>query len=148
MKIVKSILVPTDLTDQSRSAFEYASTLCKLFNAKLHLLYVMNKIPFETIPNPTDDMEKLYKGEVEFAENILKGFIEKHFGECPEVITKIVWGDPELEIVKYAEDSKIELIVMTSYGKPGLSNLAEGSISEKVVSLSPVTVMTVRPEKN
>ena len=55
---------------------------------------------------------------------------------------------PADEIVKYAQEENIDLIVMGTHGRPGLAHLLMGSVAEKVVRTAPCPVLTLRhPER-
>ena len=56
-------------------------------------------------------------------------------------------GKPADEIVNYANKNKIDLIVMASHGRSGISRWAYGSVAEKVVRKAPCPVLTVRPKQ-
>ena len=61
-----------------------------------------------------------------------------------EVVTRT--GDTEGEIIKYVEEEKIDLVVMSTHGIPGIADLIVGSVAEKVVDLATVPVVTIRPD--
>jgi nucleotide-binding universal stress UspA family protein len=60
---------------------------------------------------------------------------------------EIGWGEAGGEIVSYAEKNKIDLIVVTTHGRSGLGKLFLGSVAAKIISLSPVPVLVVPPDK-
>jgi nucleotide-binding universal stress UspA family protein len=55
-----------------------------------------------------------------------------------------VFGKPYMEIVKAAADLDVDLIVLGSHGRSGISHLLLGSVAEKVVRLAPCPVFTVK----
>ncbi len=55
----------------------------------------------------------------------------------------VVEGNPPSEILKIAEDNKIDVIVIGSIGKTGLEKLLMGSVAEKVVHNSEQPVLVV-----
>jgi nucleotide-binding universal stress UspA family protein len=60
------------------------------------------------------------------------------------VSTMVVMGNAADEIIKAAEETKVDLIAMSTHGRSGLRRLAFGSITDKVLRHSPVPVLTVR----
>ena len=58
------------------------------------------------------------------------------------------WGSPFLEIVRYAKEHGIELIVMGTHGRGPIAHLLLGSVAEKVVRKAPCPVLTVRPSEH
>jgi nucleotide-binding universal stress UspA family protein len=64
----------------------------------------------------------------------------------PDVIAHPVLasGDPPREIIRAAEDQKIDLIVIATHGHTGWGRLLFGSVAEKVVRLAPCPVLTIK----
>jgi nucleotide-binding universal stress UspA family protein len=53
-------------------------------------------------------------------------------------------GKPAEEIVNYANKNKVDLIVMASHGRSGISRWAYGSVAEKVLRSSCVPVLLIK----
>jgi nucleotide-binding universal stress UspA family protein len=62
-----------------------------------------------------------------------------------DVARRVVVGIPYRKIVDVAEEETIDLIVMTTHGRTGLSHLVMGSVAEKIVRTAPCPVLTIRP---
>jgi universal stress protein A len=62
-----------------------------------------------------------------------------------EVIRSVVIGSPLRKIVEAAEAKHVDLIVMATHGRTGLSHLLIGSVAERVVRTAPCPVLTIRP---
>ena len=62
---------------------------------------------------------------------------------CPLYLEEIAIGDPAEEILKFAEEQKIDMVVMTTRGRE--SRFSFGSVTEKIIKNShiPVTVIPV-----
>ncbi len=148
MKSLKKILFPTDLSEFSVSALEYAFTLCKLYNAKLYFLHVIDNLPYESIPRVSTEMDKLHYRVEELAVAEMHRVLRDKAGVEMNVEVATRTGDRESEIIRFVEEEKIDLIVMATHGKPGISDLTVGSVAEKIVSLSTVPVLTVRPDSH
>ncbi len=132
MFVVKNILVPTDFSDFSAEAFKYASTFAVIYDAHLHVLHVAHA---ENVPTNGQS----------HGINELKNFIQKNLPHQKKVIEAIAYGQPHKEIVRYAHDEGIDLVVIATHGRTGLTHFMMGSVAEKVVRFSPVPVMTVKP---
>ena len=66
-------------------------------------------------------------------------------GQSAKTIVKVVrQGPPFLEIVRYAQEANIDLIVLGTHGRGGLAHMLLGSVAEKVVRKAPCPVLTVR----
>jgi nucleotide-binding universal stress UspA family protein len=61
-----------------------------------------------------------------------------------KVSTVVAMGNAADEIIKAAEENKVDLVAMSTHGRSGLRRLAFGSITDKVLRHSPVPVLTVR----
>ena len=59
-------------------------------------------------------------------------------------LTKVLNGVPFVEIIRYARESEMDLIVMGTHGRTGLGHLLIGSVTERVVRKSPCPVLTVK----
>jgi nucleotide-binding universal stress UspA family protein len=139
MMAIKHILVPTDFSDPSERALSMAVELARGLRARLTLLHVW------TIPNvgyaealawPVEDMQKA-------AQKALEVVRERTAKLHPEVETVVLEGKDWMRIIDVARERKVDLIVMGTHGRRGLPRLILGSVTEKVVRLSPVPVLTV-----
>jgi nucleotide-binding universal stress UspA family protein len=68
---------------------------------------------------------------------------ENHLGHLP-VHSEVREGNPFQEIVQFARDRDVDLIVMGTHGRSGLVHVLMGSVTEKVVRKAPCPVLTVR----
>lgn len=149
MITLKRILVPTDFSAFSRKALDYGCALAQQFGSELHLLHVMQDLvamvpePGLAFPPPGDYMQEL------------KSSAERSLSTLPEpaafsgaVVRAVRQGPPFLEIVRYAKDQSIDLIVLGTHGRTGLTHVLLGSVAEKVVRKAPCPVLTVRPDEH
>ncbi|MGQ0633325.1 MAG: universal stress protein [Planctomycetaceae bacterium] len=141
---LRNILLPVDFSEPSLKATEYAVSLAHRFNAALHLLHVIEDpvvyLPmFESYPLPTREQFETY------AQDRLENWISEEDSE--KIKTELVWrhGKPNLEIVAYAGDSRVDLIVIGTHGRGLAAHLLLGSVAEKVVRRAPCPVLTVHP---
>jgi len=148
MKEFKKILYPIDFSESSKKILPYVLTLSKTFNSEVHLLYVVRDLKYLTsfhVPHPS-----LNKIEEEIAASSKK-MMEKVCAEdlqgCPLFIKKILVGDAATEIIKYAQEEKIDLIILGTHGRKGLEKALFGSVAERVVKNSSVPVLTINPYK-
>ena len=136
---VKSILCPVDFSPSSDAAISYASSLAKEYDAELHLVHVYEESfayvdgGFASAPVPLADPES----EKERLEAIEP---RKDIKSRREFIV----GHASDELVKYAEDHNIDLVVMGTHGRTGLSRLLMGSVAEAVVRKAPCPVLTIK----
>ncbi len=146
MIALKSILVPTDFSEMSLHALRYARSLAETHAGRLNLLHVVDEASLywmamgpSSIPiGPTGDEL------VHIAEKEMDKFVAEHLGDEADVGRKIVLGRPFAEIVKYAREEAMDLIVLCTHGRSGLQHALLGSVAEKVVRKSACPVLTVR----
>ena len=134
---VHKILCPVDFSDRSRTAIAYATTLAKQSNAEMHVVYVHEEAPVEGgfagyVPLDETDQER--------AELLT---FKPNSDEVP-CVHKFLHGDPQYQIVKYAEDNGIDLIVIATHGRTGVMRLLMGSVAEAIVRRAPCPVITVK----
>lgn len=143
---IKRILFPTDFSEFAKPAQDYASALAEQYHAELHVLYVLQDIAL-VMPEPgmMMSMPALNLDEVqESAERALASIIDPQWPQ-EKVVRATRRGAPYVEIVRYAADKQIDLIVMGTHGRSGLPHVLLGSVAEKVVRKAPCPVLTVRP---
>jgi nucleotide-binding universal stress UspA family protein len=146
---IQNILVPTDFSEPSDSALVYGRTLARTFNARLHVLHVVDDSAFlagvdgyalngrTVLADMTDEAEK----------QLLTCLTEEDWRD-PKTITEVWTGAAAPGIVDYARQEAIDLIVMGSHGRGFISGLLTGRVAEKVVRIAPCPVLTVRtPER-
>ncbi len=142
---LKNILLATDFSDTSRLAAEYAVELAKRYQAKLHLLHVIEE-PIATIPL-LETYGAPSKEEYEAAAvAMLDNWPLPDGAEECELERRVHHGTPFLQILHDARDHEIDLIVMGSHGRGLIKHLLMGNVAEKVVRKAPCPVLTVRPE--
>ena len=148
MPTVQRILHPTDFSEHSAWAAQYASLLARQFDAELHLLYVVEdaigKIPAagQAFPAPGDCVSVDPSIWPQLEENI-----GVHSAGSDQVFLATRLGLVSDQIVSYANDSSIDMIVIGTHGRRGLAHALMGSVAEAVVRKSDCPVLTVRPPK-
>lgn len=143
----KNVLFPTDFSEVSLEGWPHAVTLANCFGAQLHCLHVVDEayqywssMGPESIPvgPPPDDM-------IEVGNQRMARLAKEQFADVkPAVETEVVLGRPFFEIIRYAKEHDIDLIVMGTHGRGALAHVLLGSTTEKVVRKAPCAVMTVR----
>ncbi len=140
----KRILHPTDLSDTANHAAKYAIDLAQRFKAELHIIYVlddsMGKLPSSLFPAPGSSLREMSPDDR--AE--LSAQLKTDIGDDLRVIRATRMGPLDSEIVRYAEDGQMHLMVLGTHGRKGLSHLLLGSVAESVLRKAPCPVLTVR----
>lgn len=148
MLTINSILVPTDCSELSKDAARYAIRFAKKFNSEMTLLLVTATEPLAVLNDygyfSPELHQKLVIESTKRSETELKTFWEAIAD--PEVNVKLVniKGDPFSEIVRYAKESDVDIIIMGTHGHTGLKHIVMGSVTEKVVRYAPQPVLTIK----
>jgi len=143
MLTIRRILVPTDFSEPSDAAVKYGIALAQGFNANLFLLHVLAKAPAEhpgSVEHPIGLFESTRDAAREQLDKMLTDQEAKHVAS--EFTTRV--GTPYVEIIRYAKDRDIDLIVMGTHGRGGVAHMLMGSVAENVVRRAPCPVLTVR----
>ena len=146
MKGFKNILFPIDFSECSEQVFSNALQMAETFGAKLYLLFVARDISYLTTIDVSPDFLMNTVAEVaRAAEKKIEAFCGTHLGGFSNYETKVALGNPAEEIVKYADDQGIDLIIMGTHGRKGLERTFMGSVADHVIKHAGVPVMTVNP---
>ena len=147
MVYLRKILVTTDLSDFSLAAIEYAASFGLLYSARLYLLHVVDKVPATFSLHGLDpDATPISQNLEAQHTRMLEEFVAKKLGADMKLTLIVRSGTPSDEIQHFAEEEGIDLIVMATHGRTGLRHIVLGSVTEKVVRLSTVPVLTVKPQ--
>ena len=141
MIALKRILVPCDFSDTSVAAVRYAIALARNFGARLHFLHVGDRAQSQFESEFPIGLEGAVGDAVR--ERLLRIVTPQEEVELnPEFAVRP--GTPAAEIVRYAQDANIDLIVMGTHGRGLVGHMVMGSVAEKVVRTASCPVLTVR----
>ncbi len=146
LKEFKKILVPTDYSEMSLSALEYALTFSRMFGAQIYLFHTLDTIPVLSLESMDLTTESVIYETEQNAKSDLHAFKVSRIGEIPNLTEVVRKGVAEDQIVKFATEEDIDLIIMATHGRSGIAHILMGSVAEKVVQRSEVPVLTVKPE--
>lgn len=153
---LRRILLPTDFSEHSRAAVDYACGLAERFGSELHLLHVVRDLALEVpefamgLSFPTHSEEwplRLRKLELAALEQ-LSGVLDPAWQQGRKIVRAVKSGVAYVEIVRYAREHEIDLIIMGTHGRSGLAHILLGSVAERVVRKAPCPVLTVRPAEH
>jgi nucleotide-binding universal stress UspA family protein len=126
---VREILCATDFSASSEAATRVALDYARHFGARLHLLHVA------------------WAGADPKVPPLLEGLKEEAARGVP-ILTAVESGAPAARIVQYAERHGIDLIVLGTHGRTGVTRALLGSVAERVVRTAPCPVLTVARERH
>jgi nucleotide-binding universal stress UspA family protein len=131
------ILFPTDFSSASKAVLPLATSLARDMGATLVILHV---------EEPPMAYGELAIGTTEAESNAVTVMLENLAPPDPNVPVerRTVMGNPATEIVRFADSEGIDLIVMPTHGRSGLSRLLMGSVAELVVRHANCPVLTLK----
>jgi universal stress protein A len=155
MKSIQKLLVPTDLSENSRRGLLYACSLAAENKGVLTILHVANEF----------DGWELYADELSFLDPTkkrawptdrvlseasldLNHFLERHLEAMKKlscVSKRVVLGPIAEQIVTVAEEEKADLVVMSPQRHRGLRHIFRTGITDRVSRMSPCPVLSVTP---
>ena len=144
---LKKILYPTDFSEASLEALKYATSLARSCESKLILMHVVNEKIFSEglslarISAPEALGQELAKE----AARQLKMLITAEDRPGLELEMVILHGNPSLEVIRYAKEHKVDMIVIGTAGRSGVEHMMFGSTAEKVVRGAQCPVLSVKP---
>ena len=140
----KDILLPTDGSKGVGEAINCTVALAKKFDAKIHVLFVVEPPRFQEY-GAGIALASIIKTLQEAGEQIVRDTVEMIRKSGLAAIEEATEdGHPAEEILKYAQEHGIDLIVIGTHGRRGLNRVLLGSVAEEVVRSANVPVMTVR----
>jgi nucleotide-binding universal stress UspA family protein len=134
-----NVLVPTDGSEAADRAVTRALELAEAFDATVHALYVVE--PLQTTEFDAGNVYDMLRAE---GERATEAIAERGREAGLPVETAVEVGVPHRTILEYADEHGVDLVVMGTHGRTGLNRYLLGSVTEKVVRLSDVPVLTVR----
>lgn len=149
----KNILYCTDFSEDAEIAFVHAADLARRYNAVLHIIHVFRSRHRYA---PSEVVEEQANGEVAEATPEMKTEVIKRMQEryqpklegVREVEYEALVGTPFVEILRYARDTQVDLIVMGAVGTSELEPTHYGSTVDQVSRRAHCHVMAIRnPEK-
>lgn len=143
----RNVLLPTDFSETARPAIDYAIELARRFGSQLYCLHVVDDayqywtaVGPESLPvgPPPEDL-------LELGRTRMTRFRGEFLSQLANpVICDVTYGRPFAEIINYAREKSIDLIIMGTHGRGAVAQMLLGSTAEKVVRKAPCAVLTVR----
>jgi nucleotide-binding universal stress UspA family protein len=139
MLAIRTILHPTDFSEQSENAFHLACALSRDHGARIVALHVAVRPTIAygegvVVPDPPDFLDEV-RGRLDR--------VQAPAGDV-RVDRRLEEGDPAMETLRVAREIGADLIVMGTHGRTGFARLLMGSVAEEVVRKSDCPVLTVK----
>ena len=145
MAQIQKILCAVDFAENSPQVADYARTLAEAFQAELHVVYVAptlaQYVGFQIAPSSIEN----FVGEIiSGAEQTMDTFLSENFAP-DQAQGHVLSGYAAEEILAFANEHNVDLIVMGTHGRKGIDRILFGSVAEKVVKSASMPVVTLRP---
>lgn len=141
---IKNILCPIDYSVYSEKALTYAIEFAEKYGARLYLIHVLDIRIYDINDPDLYNVNVVDKETLDtLRERLLRCISEETKGKI-SVEAIVVQGVPFAEIIKVSKEYMIDLIVLGTHGRTGLSHAIMGSVAEKVVRKAPCPVLTIR----
>lgn len=145
------ILAPLDGSDLSECTLEHLKAVasgCRVQN--IIVLHAVEPLPAATLSAITEAGGNLLN-EIETtnrknAEQYIMGVVAKLKTEGLNVEPVIAEGYAAEEILKYAKNNDVDLIIMSTHGRSGIKRWVMGSVTSRVLNHSTVPVLTIIPK--
>jgi nucleotide-binding universal stress UspA family protein len=136
---IRKILYPTDFSSYSNQAYFHAVALAESHGASLTILYVYSpSFGTKEVGSSRGEDRQYWREQLQQIRPVDARISVQHI---------LLEGDPAAEIVRYAGDASIDLIVMGTHGRTGLERLLMGSVAEKVMRDAPCSVLVAKLPK-
>ena len=144
-----NILVPTDGSATSRIAVDNAVDIAEKYDATVHALYVVD-VDATSYGLGTEQVDRIRQGHLDEMPEVKEDAEEatEYVADAAEEAgldyeEHIRVGEPARAIRKFVEENDIDLVVMGSHGRSGLSRVILGSVAEKVLRRTHLPVLIV-----
>ncbi len=145
MVAIKNILVATDFSEPSGVALAYGRDLARSYNARLHVLHVMEDVLMRYSSEVAFALPEVQKDLERAAWRDLNALITDDDRTSLKVVTAVeTAANFAMAIVQYAKTNEIDLIVTGTHGRGLVQHFLLGSVAERVVRTAPCPVLTVR----
>jgi len=144
---LKTILVATDFSEASAAALVYARELAHAFKSALHVLHVTDNVIAGAIgvEGYTTDWPALQHEVDDAARKQLDRIVTEEDRQTLAAKTIVTTSNSPAEaITSYANDAQVDLIIVGTHGRGGMTHLLMGSVAERVVRTARCPVLTVR----
>jgi len=143
---IANVLVATDFGEASAAALSYGREIARTFNAKLHVLHVIENPMIWLGPESAgiDVMQLRADLEVSAQQQLDRLVTDEDRRELDAVTIVRTGRAPALEITNQARLANVDIIVVGTHGRTAVTHMLMGSVAEKVVRIAPCPVLTVR----
>ncbi len=144
---LQKILCPLDFSENSLEALKYAAHTALREDATLYLIHIVDSRVYDYGGPIYEPVIPAMKSKIDPAskDRLRDKLLEKVPKEIQDRVELVIsFGVPFVEIIRAARDYDVDLIVMGTQGRTGVSHMLIGSVAERVVRKAPCPVLTVK----
>ena len=138
----KTVLCPTDFSEESYRAIEYGVRFAKGADGQVLVAHVIH-MPSGELYQP-DGHVLTFNEAKRRAQALLEEVRQQRMSNYPRCELLVDIGDPYALLMAIAAERKVDLIVISTHGRTGLQHLVMGSVAEKIIRHAPCPVFVVR----
>lgn len=139
----QKILIPLDGSKLAEQSLAPATAVAEAMQAHLILLQVVPPILMVTDPYLYEEMRTQAEQE---ADSYLNSLQPRLADVKIETVHEVVDGPVALSIIDYARENAVDLIVISSHGRSGVSRWVYGSVAQKVLRQAPCATLIIRAQ--
>jgi len=148
----RHILVPVDYSENSRASVRFAATLAASLGASLDIVHVWDRPSYVSdavmVKRPGQEHCSLADLIRENAEHDMTEFLKTvDLPAGVKVGHRLCSGDTVSTLIAEVKKGEHDLLVVGTHGRTGLAHMLLGSVTEKLIRMSPVPVLTVPPKR-
>ncbi len=140
----KNILVPTDFSDNSIQALEFACVLSKQGKSTLHVMHVIEPVVQSFRSADGFHQARFDQSRLLDAEEEMRRYLSNISMKDLQIVESFNSGKPHEQILLYTRKANIDLIVIASHGWTGLTHLITGNVANKVMRYSDIPTICVK----
>jgi nucleotide-binding universal stress UspA family protein len=146
MIVLRSVLTATDFSEPANRALDYAKGIAESFGAVLHIVHVAADVMLEDPMLTASSLEEIRESADSALAKIDERITADERGRLG-VRTAVLQGEPHDAILAYADEHKIELIVLGTHGRGAIEQFILGSVAERIVRHAKCPVLTVKADE-
>jgi len=148
MKEVRKILFPIDFASNYQPLLPWVSTFATKFDATVYVLFVTQDLSsYSTFYVPHGNIQSFQQEAMAAAKKKMDAVVKESFQGFAKLETRVELGSPADKVLAFANQEKIDLIVMGAHGRKGLERAIFGSVADKVLRGAPCPVVAINPDK-
>ena len=143
----EKILIPLDGSDLAEQALPHGIQVANAFDSEVYLIHVVSHYVGGLMPYEVEFRlgESLHEASLHEAHQYLKRVVETYQSEfAGKVHTQVIEGVVSDSVLDFTEFHGIDLIIMATHGRSGISRWVFGSVAERVLRASKCPVFLVR----